>query len=116
MAIYTRHMNQVATYWTPGSNDGFGGVVLGPPVVIKCRWQNKRDLVRNAQGQEVVSSTIVYPDRALQHKGYLALGDFTDQVDSDGLLDPKEVGGSQIIQVGDSPSLDGTTTLYKVWM
>ena len=117
MAAYTSGMVQYATYWAPGVNDGFGGVAYGAPVAIMCRWQDDAALVRSAQGQEVTSSAIVYVDRALLPEGYLALGDHTSEVDSDGMLDPLEVEGAhKIIQVGTSPSLDASLVLNKVWL
>jgi hypothetical protein len=117
MAAYTTSMVQYATYWAPGANDGFGGVAYGAPVAIMCRWQDVAALVRSAQGQEVASSATVYVDRALLPAGYLALGDHTGEVDSDGMLDPLEVEGAKsIIQVGTSPSLDVALVLNKVWL
>lgn len=118
MTAYTTGMNQFATYWAPGNNDGFGDVVYNaPPVRIACRWQEKKDLVRNAQGQEVVSSATVYVDRELLPRGYLAFGDLTGDVDSDGFSDPRdEALARQIINVGTSPSIAADQILHKVWL
>lgn len=108
MPNYTRNMNQVATYWPPGSNDGSGGTTFGAPTTVKCRWQNKADRVRTPDGDEFVSSAVVYPDEPLERGGYLALGlSFAS--------DPRGVG-LIIQQVGDSPNLAGGVTLNKVWL
>lgn len=118
MTAYTRGMNQTATYWAPGANDGFGGVAFSvAPVAIAVRWQNKIDTIRNAQGEEYQSTAIVYVDRELAQKGYIALGDFTDDVDSDGLSDPRDYEGArEVMMVGQSPSIAADQILFKVWL
>lgn len=117
---YTNGLNQVATYWAPGVNDGFGGIVYSvAPVVIACRWQDKLDRIRSSSGEVITSTAIVYADRALSVKGYICLGDVTDQVDSDGLLDPEDVTGAtpqEIKNVGTSPTIDADVILHKVWL
>lgn len=112
MAItpYTRNMNQEATYWSPGQNDGMGGLVYGAPVLIKCRWQDRVTLVRNAQGREVPSRSVVYADRPLEAQGMLLQGDHLTS------LDPLAVRASEILSAGSSPNLRATQTLHKVWL
>lgn len=118
-APYTRNMNQVATYWPPGVSDGFGGRGYGAVVIIRCRWQLTNELFRGSDGQEYTSSAVVYTDRELVLGGLLALGDLTAEVDSDGQIDPADVATSdprEIRQLGQSPSLDATMALNKVWL
>lgn len=114
---YTKDMRQVATYLPPGAPDGFGGVTLGAPDIIKCRWQDKAELFRSSEGQELTSSAVVYVDRMLEPRGYLALGDFSGDVDSDGFLSLDDVPGArEIRQIGTSPSLRVEDELIKVWL
>lgn len=112
MAItpYTRNMNQEATYWSPGQNDGMGGLVYGAPVLVRCRWQDRVTLVRNAQGAEVPSRSVIYVDRKLEPQGMLLEGDHT------GVEDPLSVRASEILSVGSSPNLRATQELHKVWL
>lgn len=103
-------MRQTATYWAPGAPDVFGNVSFAVPVTIKCRWQDKADLFRDANGNQVVSSSVVYPDQAVEVQGYLYLG-------SSALADPRnEKGAKEIRQVGSSPNLRNTQTLNKAWL
>lgn len=116
MLSYARNMHQVATYWAPGVNNGFGkldfaGII---PVLINCRWQDDAVLFRNAQGQEETSSAIVYPDRELMIEGYLARGDHTETGTPTGPLGV--AGAHEIRQVGQSPSLTADEVLYKVYL
>lgn len=105
-------MQQTATYWAPGVNDGFGGMTsYAAPILIQCRWQDEEDLFINDQGEEETSNTVVYPDRELAVKGVLALGSFLT------FLDPKIIETSvEIRQIGASPSLKGEVQLNKCWL
>lgn len=110
MTPYTRNMHQTATYWAPGMNDGMGDLVFGAPVLIKCRWQDKMTLIRDAQGRQVPSRAIVYSDRKLDPQGMIILGDLTN------LTNPRAAGAMEILATGSSPSLRATTELHKVWL
>jgi hypothetical protein len=107
MTAYTENMNQAATYWAPGSNDGFGGTSYGAATAIMCRWQNVQKLFRDAQGREAVSEAIVYVDRELENGGKLKLGTHAGAAPSDAI---------EIRAKGSSPSLDATRVLHKVWL
>ena len=110
MSNYTRHMNQTATYWTPGGNDGFGGGSFSAPVQIRCRWQDSAVLFRDAKAREATSSAIVYTDSTVMNRGYLFLGTSVE-------VDPTEVVGAfEIRQNSKSPSLSGQITLNKVFL
>lgn len=110
VTAYTRNMNQQATYWAPLGNDGFGGLSYDAPVLVRCRWQERVTLVRNAQGKEVPSRAVVYVDRKMVPQGLLILGDFT------AANDPLELGASEILSAGSSPNLRATLELNKVWL
>lgn len=111
MLPYTRNLHQDAVYWPPLGNDGFGGFSYGEPVAIKCRWQSRVTLVRNAQGKEVPSSAIVYPDRELRVEGLLLPG----TIPLGGFTAPP-ANARQILSAGSSPSLRATVELHKVWL
>lgn len=108
MTAYTENMNQAATYWAPGVNDGFGGFTsYGAATAILCRWQNAQKLFRDAQGREALSEAIVYVDRELENGGKLKLGTVTGTPPADAI---------EIRAKGSSPSLDATRVLHKVWL
>jgi hypothetical protein len=115
VAPYTGSMTQEATYWPPGIPDGFGGLnfTSSVPVLLACRWQDDAVLFRDAQGREVTSSALVYPDRELAVRGFLALGDHTGS----GAGTPLEVAGAfEVRQIASSPSLSGDEILHKVFL
>ena len=53
-------LNQTATWKRKTGNDGYGQPVFALPTTIKVRWEGKRRLVRDAQGNQVVSEARVY--------------------------------------------------------
>lgn len=109
MTPYVDGLNQTATYWAPGVIDGFGGVSFATPILIKCRFQTTTSLVRSAQGQELITSSVAYTDRKLAEEGYICEGDLTAYVN------PKSVVEASLIVTSNmSPSLDATEVLYKV--
>lgn len=106
-------MHQRATYWHPGVNDGFGNLSFAAvvPVAIMCRWEDKAVLFRNSQGQEEVSDAVIYPDRPLLLRGFVALGDHVET----GPVDPRRLAGAREIRfAGSSPSLTAGLVLHKV--
>lgn len=111
MTPWTRNMTQTATYWAPtGSYDEYGRVAFSAPVTIACRWEDRAELVRTAEGDEFTSSSVVYPEKELARQGYLFLGTSV-------ATDPRTVSGAhEIRQKGRSPSLAGLQVLNKVWL
>lgn len=111
MAVtYTRNMPDSATYWGPGTPDGLGGFTWPAPVLITCRWEQKRELFRNDQGDDTVSAAVVFPDRDLAVGGYLAEGDHTSSPA------PTDAPSYQIRQRGANKNLSGSRVLYQVWL
>lgn len=109
----TEDMHQIATYWAPGASDGLGGLILGAPVTVMCRWQATAKLFKDIHGEDVVSMAVAYVGEPLLPTGWLALGDLTTTAD------PTTLGNGaafEIGQAGASPDLDNTEVLNKVWL
>lgn len=66
---------------------------------VPCRWEKSRRLVRNEQGEQVVSETTVFTQEAV------STGD--ELVDSAGRTWP-------VVTVGDNPGLDGESMFLEV--
>jgi hypothetical protein len=66
---------QWAFYWNSvtGVNDGFGNITYPPPVIVKCRWDGKVQLIKNDKGEEVVSHAEVLVPVDLPVGGVLQL-------------------------------------------
>lgn len=111
MAIWsTEYMNQTATYWGQMVNDGYGGGTFPAPVSISCRWQDDNQKAVDAEGNEFVSVSTVYPDQELELGGWLYLGESVS-------TDPRSVyGAHEIKQYRVMPDLSGTLTEVKAWL
>lgn len=114
LPAYTRTLLQTALYWPPETPDGLGGHSYGDAVEISCRWQDVAVLFRGPSGEELTSTAVVYVDRVLEMKGYLALASFTDDVNY--ASTPDEIGAREIRQIGASPSLRAEFQLNKVYL
>jgi len=66
--------NQTATYWAPEGNGAWGEPGWSEPAVLRVRWQEQHQMVRNNEGQEVVSDTVVYTGQSLDLDGRLLRG------------------------------------------
>lgn len=101
--------NQVCTYWAPGSPDGYGGTVDASPALLKCRWQDKQQLIRGGDGKEITSSAVVYLDRAVSLDGKFIRGDYTNYQTS-----PSEA--KMVLSVGEAVGISGKTDHWKVYL
>jgi hypothetical protein len=105
---------QNAVYWAPLAANGMGRVTFDDPVDVAVRWENKNEIFVNAQGQEERSLSIAYPASAVALNGYMWLGEVSDLPSDDS---PRGVSGAvQIKSVYDCPSVNGRSSLSKVWL
>lgn len=91
------YLNQTAQWKQMVSSDGYPPQP-GSGTAIKVRWEAKRRLVRNPQGQEVVSEARVFCLETVQPGDVL------------------EYGGRDwpVIAVSETPGLDGTVQFREV--
>ena len=69
---------QRAWYWEPEvtmHKDGFGGFTYDEPALIKCRWDDKTELIRAANGEEKVSRAEILVIDDLVNGGLLQLAE-----------------------------------------
>jgi len=114
--LFNRACVQTAVYWGDPSDDGYGGKTFGSgyPEEILCRWENRKQLITNAQGKEIVSMARVYVLQDLDEEGWLFLGSL-DDLDSDEEEDPRKVDGAfEIKQFSKSPEYRSTDKFVRV--
>ena len=95
MSVYRRSLRQTATYWAPSTRpDGTGSEPdfykekeWSSPAELICKWEDKQELFRNDDGEEMRSKAMVYLDEDVLQGGYLYLGGSTES-------DPKAVEGA----------------------
>ena len=106
----SKYHNQTITYWGPGTPDGYGGYTYPDPIEIKGRWEDRKELFVDAEGNEVRSQAIVYPSQVVELGGYLYLGSSTAS-------DPTTVEGALKIRAARKvPNIKATQEVVKVWL
>jgi len=110
-----RTCNQTAVYWGDPVDDGYGGETFGSryPVEIDCRWEDVKEVIQDAQGNEIVSRSRIYVLEDVDEEGYLYLGTL-DDLDSDELENPKKLNGAFKIKRFDKiPSIRGSNEFVR---
>ena len=105
---------QVAVYWGNPVTGGSGGFTFDSPVEIKCRWEDRTDVVAASNGKEYVSSARVFLLQDVAEEGWLFLGELSD-VDRDYLDNPKKVDRAyKIIRFDKLPAIEPPTEYVRV--
>ncbi len=71
---YLALLTDTVTYWAPATPDGYGGMTFATPVQIVARYQNCVTNEQDGNGEEFVSSAIVYTNIALAQNGWIMKG------------------------------------------
>ena len=98
----TRLCKQTAVYWGTPQDDGYGTFTTTDPVEIKCRWEDKSEVITMAgedrKSREIVSKAQVWVLQDVDEQGYLFLGDL-DDLSSTLEENPESVDGAYKIQL-----------------
>lgn len=110
-------MHQEITHWPVTGSDGFGGFLFGAPTLLTGRWEDKVELYRNKDNEEVASNSIVYLTVDVAINDYLAEGDFTDPAVADPIsLNTTTTRSRRVEQQNRSTDLRNLTALRKVFL
>jgi hypothetical protein len=55
-----RSCKQAAVYWANPTDDGYGGRTFDAPVEIKCRWDDREQLLSTDEGEKIISRAVVW--------------------------------------------------------
>ena len=75
-------LKQTAVYWPFESVDGFGIKVVGSPIEIKVRWEDRNEEFLDSQSETQMSNAVVCVDRDVTLGGILMLGTIADITDA----------------------------------
>ena len=75
MATPARRTRESITHWSNAGSDGFGGFTFGSPTLLKGRWEERAEIYTTDEGEEAVSTSIVYLYDVVSEGDYLSLGD-----------------------------------------
>ncbi len=108
MTWLTAMHRQDLVYWGTPSNDGLGGVTFATPVEIKGRWEDTQKKFIDADGQEVVSSSIVFLGQDVDIGGWLFRGTLADISSADEDSPGDVTGAKEIKAFSKIPTFDAT--------
>jgi hypothetical protein len=111
MGTIQRFCTQKAVYWGNPAPDGYGGYTYDNPVEIDCRWEDRKDLITDNDGNQIVSRARVFVTQDLNEQGWLYLGDLDDL---DSAPTPKESGAYQIKRFDRVPAAKSTTEFVRI--
>jgi len=104
---------QTACYWGNPQPDGYGGTVYDDPIEISCRWDETINVVKNYQGEEVISKAEILLTQDVDKEGLLYLGDL-DDLDSAEEENPKTIDGAwKIIRFDKTPLFQSSTEFIQ---
>lgn len=64
-----RLLKQYAVYWAPAPPDDTGEQGYTPPVEIRCRWEDKFELIQEPNGKQWMTKAVVLTDRTVSANG-----------------------------------------------
>ena len=129
MRILTKMLKGYAVFWPKADSDGQDSIQTDRPIEIRVRWEDTQQVIKNIDGNDVMSKTMVNVDRdfnavdsagEFEYRGslgwgYLLEGRLTAVPDS--LKDdPIGAGAFWIEQYGNLPTLDQSQYLRTAWL
>lgn len=119
--LLTRACRQTAVYWGSPQEDGYGGKEFTTPVEIACRWSDKKEVVSDGKGNQILCRAVVHLLQDVDEEGYLYLGTLADLYDiagessTGGIDNPKDFEAAQEIRRFEkTPALDDPTVFNRV--
>lgn len=105
---------QTAVYWGNPVKDGTGGFTYDEPVEIKCRWEDKWQLVKNeTMNTELLSRAAMFVLQDVEEDAVVFLGTLND-LSSEAVEDPLSQDHVWIIkQFEKYPALHSTTEFVR---
>jgi len=88
---------QTLVYWAAPTDDGYGGFTFSAPVELKCRWQEKAQLLGKADETVIISRAIIYVLQDVDLDELMWLGELTDLTPTQ-LAEPRSIPDMTIIK------------------
>jgi len=124
-SMITRNCKQTCVYWGSPSDTGYGNKVFADARELMCRWEDKSQLIRMDDGNEISSRAIVYVLEDVDVEGMMWLGTLDDlyseydlESSATTIDDPKSIDNAYIIKKFEKSPVLGSTTEFirKVWL
>jgi hypothetical protein len=107
---FKNKLKQKCVCWGTPSLVGNGEKTYPDPVELSCRWEDRSQLVRNKDGQEVMSKSTVYLGEAVALDSFLFLSTLADLPDGATPLSVKTA--RKLLALDSIPNTANTETIY----
>lgn len=94
------YLNQTASWYAKTGNNSYGEPSYATVATIYCRFEDKRNLIKDATGKEIVSMAMMYTTSAINENDKITFGS-RDYI---------------VLRVTDQPRLDGTINHREVYL
>jgi hypothetical protein len=95
------------TVWRAGNEDSYGDPTFASPELIGGHWEERSELTRTAQNEEIVSKAVVFVDTEV------AVGDYLGEGDQTGISTPDLAQASEVRDFRRIPSMRTNQTELK---
>ena len=102
---------QTAVYWANPVNDGFNHFTFDDPIEIKCRWQDKIQILGQPDETQMISRAIALVTQDMTVDGLLWLGTLS-QLSSIQRTEPHQIPNICIIKRFEKSPFVGSSTEY----
>lgn len=111
-----RFLKQTVVRWQSNGRSVTGKLSFGTGSELSARWEGKKELFTDANGEQKLSRAVVYFSSEISEGDFIYLGLFSGLTAAQ-QSDPLQVDGAQEIrQVEKTPNLKGTLFLYKAYL
>lgn len=70
---------QTLVYWGNPQSDGYGGFTYDAAVELKCRWEDKAEVMLSVDGKEFTcNASVLLSDTDVELQGYMWLGTLSE--------------------------------------
>jgi len=109
----TKNCTQTAVYWRNPVDDHYGGKTFDDPIEIKCRWEDKKQVIQNPDGTSMISRAVVIVLQDVDYEGLLYLTTLSSLTTSQ-KANPREIEDICIIKRFEkTPELGSSTNFYR---
>jgi len=108
MNILPGLLNQTLVYWPPAARNEFGKATYGTPVQLSCHWEQEQVEIKDAEGNNFISTATIFLDQEVLRGGWVWEGLLADAPANPITPVPLQ----QIKQCRRVPDVDNTETVY----
>lgn len=115
MNPFRNMFNQNILIWGNPVPDGYGTYTFDTPTSRKVRWEDKIEVIKDADGQERVSESRIYSDEEFTNGNWVLQGILSD-LDSEDDSPRDTEDAYEILSTGAVTDIKNKNTLYMAYL